>query len=328
MKIEVNSERWMDLKPLRGEVWRTIEDSEKFGTWMVSNYGRVKRLEFSGGRYHYPEMIFRAHKNREGGYYKVRICEKMHYVHRLVAMAFIPNRYNDTQIDHINGDKEDNRARNLRWATSLTNMNNPITRWLADASRGYNCERPKEKRTQVNLSKYNPIIRISEGIFPLSKEQGRSLEAMKRLPYFNENDMTVNSPRWMHTAPFRGEKWKVCEQFLPDCIEVSTCGRVRRYKAGCYKILKEHKEEKGYYRVKIGTKMVSVHKLVALAFIPNPDGKPMIDHINAYPGDNRVENLRWVTNRENMMNPIAILKRRFRRPTKNGKPSRGSNEFI
>ncbi len=58
----------------------------------------------------------------------------------------------------------------------------------------------------------------------------------------------------------------------------------------------------GYYRVHIRHKMYKVHRLVAETFIPNPDNKPLVDHIDRNPGNNNVENLRWVTHRENMYN--------------------------
>lgn len=48
-----------------------------------------------------------------------------------------------------------------------------------------------------------------------------------------------------------------------------------------------------------------VHRLVTQAFIPNPENKPEVDHINAVRDDNRVENLRWVTSTENRINPIT-----------------------
>lgn len=49
-----------------------------------------------------------------------------------------------------------------------------------------------------------------------------------------------------------------------------------------------------------------VHRVIAYYFIPNPENKPEVDHINGNKQDNRVENLRWVTSSENSRNEITL----------------------
>ena len=60
----------------------------------------------------------------------------MFRVHRLVAAAFIPNPENKPCIDHIDGDRANNHADNLRWVTVKENQNNPITKskWIGKKS--------------------------------------------------------------------------------------------------------------------------------------------------------------------------------------------------
>lgn len=83
--------------------------------------------------------------------------------------------------------------------------------------------------------------------------------------------------------------------------QVSNKGRVRSLRRG--KIISQG-TNRGYYRVQLyknGERNdFQVQRLVATAFIPNPENKPEVNHINENKLDNRVENLEWVTHEENV----------------------------
>ena len=108
------------------------------------------------------------------------------------------------------------------------------------------------------------------------------------------------------------EIWKYISGDGED-YQVSKLGRIRSLKRKNIKIMNIKINRHGYctvYLTKNGIlKTLTVHRLVAKAFIPNPENKPCIDHINTIRTDNRVENLRWVTHKENCNNELTIKKK-------------------
>lgn len=76
------------------------------------------------------------------------------------------------------------------------------------------------------------------------------------------------------------------------------------------KIIKMRLNERGYYRLSLSKngecKNFTLHRLIAKAFIPNPHNKPEINHINGIKTDNRIDNLEWVTTKENVIHAETI----------------------
>lgn len=67
---------------------------------------------------------------------------------------------------------------------------------------------------------------------------------------------------------------------------------------------------RGYKKVKILRQTRTVHRLVAMAFIPNPNNYPVVNHLNGIRGDNRPENLEWCTQRDNLLHSLNVLKKK------------------
>lgn len=111
---------------------------------------------------------------------------------------------------------------------------------------------------------------------------------------------------------YMNEIWKDIEGY-EGLYQVSNLGNIKSFCNNKTIILKQTNICKyGHKKVtlcKNGVKKVmTVHRLVAKAFIPNPDNKPEIDHIDTNPSNNRVDNLRWVTSKENTNNPLTKIK--------------------
>jgi len=104
------------------EIWKSIKGYED--RYEISNLGRVRSKMDNKGKMRF--KILKLSNNNKGyvmANLKKKHISKLFSIHRLVAIAFIPNPHSYPQVNHINEDKTDNRSCNLEWCSESYNCN-------------------------------------------------------------------------------------------------------------------------------------------------------------------------------------------------------------
>ena len=138
------------------EIWRDIKNYE--GLYQASNLGNIKSLKrlvkISKTKEKYKEIqecILKPYVTKQG-YLYITLANNGTYkntrIHRIIAETFIPNNDKDLQVNHINGNKKDNRVDNLEWVTCKENINKAWEMGLCENVRKQCKERFSKK---VNL---------------------------------------------------------------------------------------------------------------------------------------------------------------------------------
>ena len=127
LEKEVNKVNNMEIwKPIKGYEW----------IYEVSNLGRVKRLETLVKNKNGYRLVKEKILNIPSYIYQTVFLSngkvKQHYVHRLVATAFIENPLNKEQVNHKDGNKLNNNVSNLEWVTKAENQIHAIENGLID----------------------------------------------------------------------------------------------------------------------------------------------------------------------------------------------------
>lgn len=126
--------------------WKSLKGIVECGdNYEISNRGEVRNV--LTGTMRKPQL---CKVRGKGGYFQVKFNKKKYYIHRLVALAFIPNPENKPTVNHISGDHFDNSVDNLEWASHSEQekhaWDNGIKK-VSDKQRAWCAELGKKDRT-------------------------------------------------------------------------------------------------------------------------------------------------------------------------------------
>lgn len=163
------------------EVWKPVVGYEEL--YEVSNMGNVRSVDKTtrDGRFWKGRPI---KKNNVGNGYDQTVLSvdgvyRHAYIHRLVANAFIPNPENKPEVNHINGNKKDNRAENLEWVTKSENGLHSFR--VLGRKPSCNNKGKASKLRKLNNDQLEIVRTSSKSCYALAREFGVSDTVIQRI---------------------------------------------------------------------------------------------------------------------------------------------------
>lgn len=275
------------------ENWKKIKD---YPSYSVSDMGRVRNdntgyIKVANYCNQYPQISLIKNKRL-----------KSRFIHKLVAEAFLEKPDWAEVLTHIDGDKTNAILTNLKWATRSENCKHAHVI-------GNNKTAEKQGRPVRQFSIDGEFVADYLSIMDAHRKTGVDKDSI-RLTACKKHSQGggykweyIKDRQDLFVDDIEGEVW---EQ-IPDYqnYSVSNFARVKVNKSG--RLLKQQLGG-GYYKVQLwkgkSYLTIPVHRLVALAFVCNPDKYNTINHINGIKTDNIPTNLEWCSFSENSLHAV------------------------
>jgi len=142
-------------------MWKDVQGYE--GIYQVSDDGKLKNLRYN--------KILKTYLNNRG-YEMVDLSlngtREKYTVHRIVATAFCDGYFDGAEVDHIDDDKKNNKASNLRWVTRKQNVRKTLYNGTHNVATAQNAAKIKNKKPVAMLSENGVVLMTFES----AKEAG------------------------------------------------------------------------------------------------------------------------------------------------------------
>ena len=310
-RVIIDKKEIPELSEKDVEIWKDLPQELLLSKYQVSNLGKIKNKR---------TQYILTQNPRKDGYISNNLLLDDHtwksiLIHILIAKTFIDNIENKPTVNHINIKRHDNRVINLEWAT-------------------YSEQSFKENKNKYTTSGGKSINQYDlNGNF--IKTWNKAIDADNELNINRKNILKVLKGDRKQSGGFiwkynivdtsiENEIWKECPLGNNyDKVLTSNLGRIKvKDNTPIYGTLRKN----GYYDVKLPLTKTSldgkvlnnkekkyksfrVHRLVCLTFLENSENKPFVNHKDENRSNNKLENLEWMTNKENVNHSLNLNNR-------------------